>query len=72
MAQDLPISRMKILTSEVRARYAAQGLTDKIALLDTRPRLYSDLYTLGDTDGYFYGALAPSTGFIDRFGIEPY
>ena len=55
-----------------RARYAAQGLTDKIALLDTRPRLYSDLYTLGDTDGYFYGALAPSTGFIDRFGIEPY
>ena len=45
VAQDLPISRMKILTSEVRARYAAQGLTDKIALLDTRPRLYSDLYT---------------------------
>ena len=43
VAQDLPISRMKILTSEVRARYAAQGLTDKIALLDTRPRLYSDL-----------------------------
>ena len=35
VAQDLPISRMKILTSEVRARYAAQGLTDKIALLDT-------------------------------------
>ena len=55
-----------------RARYAAQGLTDKIALLDTRPRLYSDLYTLGDTDGYFYGALAPSTGFVDLFGIEPY
>ena len=50
----------------------AQGLTDKIALLDTRPRLYSDLYTLGDTDGYFYGALAPSTGFVDLFGIEPY
>ena len=72
VAQDLPISRMKILTSEVRARYAAQGLTDKIALLDTRPRLYSDLYTLGDTDGYFYGALAPSTGFVDLFGIEPY
>ena len=72
VAQDLPISRMKILTSEVRARYAAQGLTDKIALLDTRPRLYSDLYTLGDTDGYFYGALAPSTKFVDLFGIEPY
>ena len=71
-AQDLPIRRSKILTSEVRARYAAQGFDDKIALLDTRPRLYSDLYTLGDIDGYFYGALAPSTRFVDRFAIEPY
>ena len=71
VAQDLPISRMKILTIEVRARYAAQGLTDKIALLDTRPRLYSDLYTLGDTAGYFYGSLAPSTGYIHLFDIEP-
>lgn len=71
-AQDLPITRSKVLTSQVRARYAAQGFDDKIALLDTRPRLYSDLYTLGDTDGYFYGALAPSTGFVSRFGIQPY
>ena len=39
---------------------------------DTRPRLYSDLYTLDGTAGYFYGALAPSTGYIDRFCIEPY
>ena len=48
------------------------GFDDKTALLDTRPRLYSDLYTLDGTAGYFYGALAPSTGYIDRFCIEPY
>ena len=72
VAQDLPIYRSKVLTSEVRARYAEQGFDDKIALLDTRPRLYSDLYTLGDIEGYFYGALAPSTGFIRLFAIEPY
>ena len=72
VAQDLPICRSKVLTSEVRARYAEQGFDDKIALLDTRPRLYSDLYTLGDTEGYFYGALAPSTGFVRLFAIEPY
>ena len=69
---DLPIRRSKILTEEVRARYAEQGYDDKIALLDTRPRLYSELYTLGDIPGYFYGSLAPSTGYITRFGIEPY
>lgn len=71
-AQNLPIERTKALTSEVRAIYAEQGFDDKIALLDTRPRLYSDLYTLDGTAGYFYGALAPSTGSIDRFSIEPY
>lgn len=69
---DIPILRSKKLTSEVRARYASEGFTDKIALLDSRPRLYSDLYTLGDTAGYFYGSLAPSTGYVTRFDIEPY
>lgn len=69
---DYPIRRTRALTSEVRARYAASGYTDKIALLDTRPRLYSEYYTLDDVTGYFYGALAPSTGYISLFGIEPY
>ena len=72
VAADLPIIRTKVLTEEVRARYAEQGFDDKIALLDTRPRLYSELYTLGDLPGYFYGSLAPSTGYITRFGIESY
>ena len=72
VASDLPIERRKALTSEVRARYAAEGFADKIALLDSRPRLYSDLYTLADTAGYFYGSLAPSTGYIRLFDIEPY
>ena len=72
VAQNLPIERTKVLTSELRAIYAEQGFDDKTALLDTRPRLYSDLYTLDGTAGYFYGALAPSTGYIDCFCIEPY
>ena len=70
--RNLPITRERMLTSEVRARYAEEGFTDKVALLDTRPRLYSDLYTLGDTAGYFYGSLAPSTGYVTLFDIEPY
>ena len=43
--RNLPITRQRMLTTEVRARYAEEGFTDKIALLDTRPRLYSQLYT---------------------------
>ena len=70
-AADMPIRREKLPTDEVRARYTELGFDDKVALLDTRPRLYSDLYTLGDTAGYFYGSLAPSTGYITLFDITP-
>lgn len=72
VAADLPITRAKMLTSRVRERYAELGFTDKIALLDTRPRLYSELYTLADTAGYFYGSLAPSTGYTPLFDLERY
>ena len=71
-AADMPIRREKLPTDEVRARYTELGFDDKVALLDTRPRLYSDLYTLGDTAGYFYGSLAPSTGYITLFDITHY
>ena len=71
-ALDLPLTRRKMLTSEVRARYVAQGFDDKVALLDTRPRLYSELYELDGIPGYFYGPLAPSTGCVRRAGIVAY
>ncbi len=71
VAADYPICRERMLTSKVRARYEALGFDDKIALLDSRPRLYSDLYTFDDTVGYFYGSLAPSTGAVTLFDIEP-
>ncbi len=70
--RNFPICRTKALTTEVRALYAEQGYDDKVALIDTIPRLYSDLYRLDDTAGYFYGPLAPSTGYINLFRIEPY
>ncbi len=70
--QDLQIHRTRLLTSEVRELFRQEGFDDRIALLDTRPRLYSTLYTLDDVCCYFYGDLTASTGYIDRFGITPY
>ncbi len=69
---DIAITRHKMLTHDVRKRYEEFKFDDKIALLDTRPRLYSDLYAMGDTVGYFYGSLAPSTGHVSKFEIRPY
>ncbi len=70
--RNLPICRHKALTSEIRARFVEEGFADKVALLDTRPRLYSDIYTLDDTVGYFYGSLAATTGYITLFELDPY
>ncbi|MBQ5654067.1 MAG: nucleoside kinase, partial [Alistipes sp.] len=69
---DYAIRREKLLTEEVRRRYAERGFTDKIELLDSCPRLYSDLYTMADEVGYFYGALAPSSGYLGHFCLRPY
>ncbi len=72
IAADMPIERDKVLYEEARASYERLGYDDKIALLETRPRLYVSLYTLGDTVGYFYGALAPSTGYVGLYDLRPY
>ena len=68
----LPICRQKLLTEEVKAHFEEHGFHDKVELLDTCPRLYSDLYTLDGSVGYFYGALAPSTNYLTHFCLRPY
>jgi uridine kinase len=72
IAADEPIERDKVLYDEAMERYVLLGYDDKIALLETRPRLYVSLYTLGDTVGYFYGAVAPSTGYLGLYDLRPY
>lgn len=70
--QDIPITREKLPTEEVVKEFAERGFDDKIDLLQTRQRLYSSIERLGNEVGYFFGALAPSTGYIDRFEVQPY
>ena len=72
--KDIVIERRKVPTEEVVAEFEKYGFDDKIALLRTRPRLYSNLYRIGEDGmtGYFFGALAPSTGYVDMFDIRPY
>ena len=67
-----PIRRMSLLTSEVNGIYERFGFDDKVALLNTRPRLFSDIYRMDDIVGYFYGALAPDSGYIHLFDIRRY
>ena len=70
--QDIPIVRRKVRVEEARKIYEKLGFQDKIALIETRPRLYATIYSLADIVGYFYGALAPSTGYIHLFDLRRY
>lgn len=70
--RNLPIQGVKMLTDTARKIYEGFGMTDKIALLDSRPRLYSKIYTIDSLPGYFYGALTPSTGYTPQFDLHSY
>ena len=70
--RNLPIQGVKMLTDTARKIYEGFGMADKIALLDSRPRLYSKIFTIATLPGYFYGALTPSTGYTPQFDLHPY
>ena len=72
VAQDIPIIRQRLLSAEAVQLYTKLGMEDKVALLETRPHLYVTLYTMADLSGYFYGALAPTTGYVPLFGLHKY
>ena len=72
VARDLPITRVKRLATEVAEEYRRYDFDDRLELLDTRPRLYRTVNYLGNMPGYFYGALAPSSGYVSRFDLAPY
>ena len=67
-----PITRTRELTSDVLRIYEQEGYADKAELLTTRPRLYSDICRMNNVVGYFYGPLAPSSGYVTLFALVPY
>ena len=56
---------------EAIARYRAKGWEDKARLLSWRQEDYLDEYAYGDFADYYYGELAPSTGYLQVWDILP-
>lgn len=69
---DMPFRRNEAPTEEAVRIFRDRGFMDKVKLLETSDRIYSDYYTLGDTVDYFYGALLPSAGYLKVWGLELY
>lgn len=71
-AADIPFEHHEEPSADVRALFDAEGLESKVLLMDTMPQLYTTYYRLEDTADSYYGRLAPSTGHIDVFDLQPY
>ena len=69
---DMQFRRSEAPTEEAVRIFRERGHMDKVKLLETSERIYSDYYTLGDTVDYYYGALLPSAGYLKVWGLERY
>ncbi|MCM1111383.1 MAG: nucleoside kinase [Clostridium sp.] len=69
---DMPFMRYEELTADAIRRFRDQGLDDKVLLLETLHNLYTVFYSLDGLCDSYYSALAPSTGVLGVFGLEPY
>ena len=67
--QDIPLIRHRISTKEAIDYYTAQGQDDKARLLSYRQMPTLDVYQHEDFVDYFYGEMAPSTGFLRVWDI---
>lgn len=69
---DLPIERNMALTKDVMKIFEAESLESKVELLRNLHDLYTSYVTLDGVSDSYYGALAPSTGYIGVFNLHAY
>lgn len=67
--QDIPLIRRRVKRSEAMERYRYEGQTDKARLLSWRPWDFFDEYAYGDFADYYYGEMAPSTGYLQVWDV---
>ena len=71
VSENIPLLRRRMSTAEAVSHFKAYGQTDKAELLSWREEAYFDVYTYKDFSDYYYGELAPSTGYLQAWDILP-
>ena len=71
VAEDIPLHRRRVPLQDAVDRYTRSGQTDKARLLAWRTVEYFDEYAYGDFADYYYGEMAPSTGYLTVWDIIP-
>lgn len=68
---DVPLIRRRISTQAAIQRFETAGKTDKAQLLRYRKADFFDEYAYEDFSDYYYGELAPSTGYLQVWDVLP-
>ncbi len=69
IAADIPLLRTRSTTKEAIAYFESHGKQDKARLLKWRQAEHFDMYAYGDFRDYYYGEMAPSTGYLSVWQI---
>ena len=72
VAEDIQFHRHEARIDDATRMFGELGQEDKVKLLETSGKAYTDYYTLDDTTDYYYGRLVPSTGYLNIWDIEAY
>ena len=71
IAQDIPLIRRQMSTEEAMRVFTAAGDADKAWLLSMRKTETFGCYGYEDFLDYYYGEMAPSTGYVQVWDILP-
>lgn len=69
--QDIPLIRRRVPLQQAIDRFRENGQEDKARLLSWRKADYFDEYAYGSFSDYYYGEMAPSTGYLTVYRILP-
>ena len=69
--ENFPLLRRRIQTSELIKYYSEHGHTDRVKLLEYRKKERIDVYEHEGFIDYFYGEMAPSTGYLRSWDMIP-
>ena len=69
VSQQIPLHRRRVPLGQALDRYTREGQLDKARLLSWRRQDYFDEYTYGGFADYYYGEMAPDTGYLTVWDI---
>jgi len=69
--EDFALCRRRVATEDAIEKFRSAGQPDKARLLQWRTETFFDEYHYGDFSDYFYGELAPSSGYLQTWDILP-